>query len=369
MKVHIYVARDLLNALPSTIQSITMHLFELDIEEILEQAEEMEQEMEEQEQQAIQQNKNSSSDEKPSKPHEALETLQIRGSFIGLEHFLFLPFLETCSDKLTRFECPEARHFFDPDVSAALAKLGHFLDRLGPSDLPNSTDSIDAEIAELIFLHPRLQSINLEGCKNAAALTAEAIWDSCGSCLQELYIAGCEHMTSKDVQMILCKASQLEKFVAIGKDSALFQDPTLLARDITGSAWATSSLQHFECRIVVGPLRHKQTQRHVYQQLATQPNLERLILGHPLNYELNNPPFQLDCLDFTLKSGLKELSGLGKLQELSVMSLAHGIGVPELRWMAQNWPMLKKSHLFFCHVPSVKHGACQWISRNSNITL
>ncbi|KFH63380.1 hypothetical protein MVEG_10790 [Podila verticillata NRRL 6337] len=374
IKVHLGVARVLLNALPSTIQSITMHISELDIEEILEQVEEMEQQMEEQEmegqeQQANQQIGNPSSDEESSRPHEVLETLQIHGSFIGLERFLFLPFLESCSNKLTHFECPEARHFFDPDVSAALAKLGHFLDRLGPSDLPDSTDSTDAEIAELILLHPRLRSINLEGCKNAAALTADAIRDSCGNHLQELYIAGCGNMTSKDVQMIMCKASQLEKLVAIGKDSTLFQDPTLLARDITGSVWAMSSLQHFECRIVVGPLRLKQTQRQVYQQLATQSNLERIILGHPLDHELNDPPFQLDCLELTLKSGLRELSGLVKLQELSVMSLAHGIGAPELEWMAQHWPTLKKPHLFFSHVPSVKHGACEWISRHSKIVL
>lgn len=138
-----------------------------------------------------------------------------------------LPFLVSCSNKLTHFECPEACHFFNPDVSAALAKLGHFLGSLGPSDLPDSTDSTDTEITELVLLHPRLRSINLEGCKNVTALTADAIRDSCGNHLQELYIARCGNMTSKDVQMNPCKASQLEKLVAIGKDSTLFQDPTL----------------------------------------------------------------------------------------------------------------------------------------------
>ncbi|KAF9297913.1 hypothetical protein BGZ74_009603, partial [Mortierella antarctica] len=302
--ITIIVARLLLNSLPSSIQSVTMYLLDINLAETLVEAEEIEQE---QEQGDESQQKVGISEEMLSKPHQALETLKIYGPFNSLEHFLFLPFLETCSRKLARLECPEARYFFDQEVNAALAKLGYFLEQLGPSDLPNGTDSTDAKIAELILVHPRLRAINLEGCKNVAPLTAGAILDTCEGHLQELHIGGCGNMSSKDLQAILCKARQLEKLVAIDKDNILFQHLTLSSKDIAGSVWATSTLQHFECHIIVDPKSDKQTHRKVYQQLLAQSNLEQLILGRPLDPGLNDSPCQLDCLDLTLESGLKNL--------------------------------------------------------------
>lgn len=68
-----------------------------------------------------------------------------------------------------------------------------------------------------------------------------------------------------------------------------------------------------------------------YQQLGAQLSLERFILGHPLDPSLNDPPFWLDFFDLTLESGLDEPEGLVKLQELSVMSLSHVIGVSRVR--------------------------------------
>lgn len=252
------LARGVLNSLPSSIQSVTMYLSKFNLKEILAQAEEIEQE---QEQDDVPHQNVYLWEEKPSRLHKALETLQIYGSFSLLEQFLFLPFLETCSSKLIHLECPEARYFFNQDVNAALAKIGHFLQQLVPNDRPDGTGSTDADIAELILVHPRLRSINLEGCKNVATLTAGAILDT--YYLQELHVGGCGNISSKDLQSILCKARQLEKLVAIDKDNILFQDPTLLAEDITGSIWSTSSLQHFECRIIVDPKRHKRTHKKV----------------------------------------------------------------------------------------------------------
>ncbi|KAF9327126.1 hypothetical protein BG006_009513 [Podila minutissima] len=146
--------------------------------------------------------------------------------------------------------------------------------------------------------------------QNVATLAAGATVDTCEGYLQGLHIGGCGNMSSNDLQAVLCKARQLEKFVAIDKDNIFFQDPTLS--------------------------NDKQTHRKVYQQLGAQSNLEQLIIDHPLDPGLNDSLFQLNSLDLTLESGPQELEGLVQLQELSVMSLAHGIGVPELNWMAQH---------------------------------
>lgn len=56
----------------------------------------------------------------------------------------------------------------------------------------------------------------------------------------------------------------------------------------------------------------------VYHELAAQSNLERLICGHFLEPELNDPLLKLDCLDLELVSGMDELPGPVKT---SVMSL------------------------------------------------
>lgn len=51
--------------------------------------------------------------------------------------------------------------------------------------------------------------------------------------------------------------------------------------------------------------------------------------------------WQTGCLEFSLESGLEELSGLKELEELDVNHLAHRIGVPEVQWMVAHWPKLK----------------------------
>lgn len=255
--IPIIVARLLLNSLPSSIQSVTMYLLDINLAEILAEAEEIEQG---QEQGDESQQKVGISEEMLSKPHQALETLKkIYGPFNSLEHFLFLPFLETCSRKLARLECPEARYFFDQEVNAALAKLGYFLEQLGPSDLPNGTDSTDAKTAELILVHPRLRSINLEGCKNVAPLTAGANLDTCEGHLQELHIGGCGNMSSKDLQTILCKARQLKKLVAIDKDNILFSirpSRPKISLDLSGQLRRCSTLNVASSWIPKATSRH-----------------------------------------------------------------------------------------------------------------
>lgn len=42
-----------------------------------------------------------------------------------------------------------------------------------------------------------------------------------------------------------------------------------------------------------------------------------------------------------LASGLHQLSGLKKLQMLDVSRRVHNIGVEELRWMREHWPVLR----------------------------
>ncbi|KAF9142665.1 hypothetical protein BG015_000709 [Linnemannia schmuckeri] len=53
---------------------------------------------------------------------------------------------------------------------------------------------------------------------------------------------------------------------------------------------------------------------------------------------------QTDCLDLTLERGPDELAGLKELEQFAVYQMAHRIGIPEVKWMVDNWPKLKNIH-------------------------
>ncbi|KAG0296339.1 hypothetical protein BGZ97_004562 [Linnemannia gamsii] len=46
------------------------------------------------------------------------------------------------------------------------------------------------------------------------------------------------------------------------------------------------------------------------------------------------------CLELSLASGQDELAGLKELEMLDVNKLTRQIGMAEVQWMVENWPML-----------------------------
>ncbi|KAF9214601.1 hypothetical protein BGZ59_003375 [Podila verticillata] len=302
--------------------------------------------------------------------HHDLETLRINGNFYGQEAYLLLPFLDTCCQTLTCVQCPQAQLFSNNDLSAALAKLSQYLADLTPDDLPGRIASTDDEIAVTILGHPHLKRIDITRCTYAATLTAAAILDTCKDDLEELSVAGCGRISSEDLQAILCSANKLESLVAISQKYTFGAgDPILGASDVVSSIWATTSLKHFECRIVEdlakeghssrnnvsaapATMTYQAMQRQVFLQLGTQSNLEQLILCR--NSEGTSvPPRQRDFLNMTLDSGLGEMAGASRLQALGVEKVAN-IGIPELSWMAQHWPRLQWQVQFFDGVCPLK---------------
>ncbi|GJJ71331.1 hypothetical protein EMPS_03681 [Entomortierella parvispora] len=95
----------------------------------------------------------------------------------------------------------------------------------------------------------------------------------------------------------------------------------------------------------------------IYGQLGQLTSLKELCLGHgPRSRESSitrmprrnraissgaPQPEQLQCISLSLASGLDELAGLKKLRSLDVSNTAHKIGVAELEWMRENWPVLR----------------------------
>ncbi|KAK3811017.1 MAG: hypothetical protein J3Q66DRAFT_350790 [Benniella sp.] len=83
------------------------------------------------------------------------------------------------------------------------------------------------------------------------------------------------------------------------------------------------------------PGQGREIQGRVYDRLARLTNLERLRLGRD-SYD-GNP----QCLEMSLESGLDKLSGLKRLNELSVKRMATRIGVKEVQWIAEHWPRMR----------------------------
>ncbi|KAG0375053.1 hypothetical protein BGX24_009602 [Mortierella sp. AD032] len=112
------------------------------------------------------------------------------------------------------------------------------------------------------------------------------------------------------------------------------------------------------------PRGHYDVQKWIYTQLADLSGLQELVVGmRELNWSRlafcgidpyssssidieealrdRFETFQYDCLEFSMASGLKILSGLTELRVLDVRSTAHNIGVKELDWMHVHWPQLE----------------------------
>ncbi|KAG0243211.1 hypothetical protein B0O80DRAFT_448493 [Mortierella sp. GBAus27b] len=90
----------------------------------------------------------------------------------------------------------------------------------------------------------------------------------------------------------------------------------------------------------------QQLQKHVFERLARLTNLETLSLGRDpdlsrTQHGYQHWPFQNDCLEMSLESGLGKLSGLKNLKTLNVTCLKRNTRIEDVQWMAENWPKLE----------------------------
>lgn len=248
--------------------------------------------------------------------------------------------------------------------------------------MDHRTTSSDSQIAEYICLSVHWKSIDLKNCCSVGPLTATTILDNC-ECLEMLNLACCSLVSSAEIQSILGKATRLKKFVALSFSSHMSgQDPFISAAYFIALEWGSLSLKKFDCRIEVlrldqdkgveeeeslscsGSIAASQViRRQVYQKIAEQTSLRVLQLGrHPSwNSNMNKRRYQKQCLEMTLGSGLDELVALRQLEILNVGTMAQRIGVPELEWMAVNWPGLNRLEGLFETCVDPVPGARKWI--------
>ncbi|KAG0014656.1 hypothetical protein BGZ81_000346 [Podila clonocystis] len=321
---------------------------------------------------------------KNSHSHSNLECLEIGGNFQGWEEYLLLSFLATCGTNLKEFWSPDTDCFKPRKLSEALIKAGASLDWLQPHHFPRGRDSADLEIANTITQHRRLQTITLQYCRAAGPLTAGAIVD-CGQHLQDLELSNCRNLSSVDLVSILRSARKLRRFTTKFWNGDGMEDPFISADDLIATQWYSPCLQIFLCDIkmpqhnqdvpakAVDPtmnhpsiMHSDDAQRAVYRQIALQTNLRCLGLGYVgwTSHDSIRLSYQWNSLEMTLQSGLGELATLKKLRRLYVEFMNHSIGVPELEWMAENWPRLESIHGLFQNGKDRDRAVVEWLDVN-----
>lgn len=320
------------------------------------------------------------------KNHHALMDLDLRWvSGANSEEYVLLPFLETCCPNMLRVVVDAPRYFVYKRLGVALKRLGIDMPTLDPTNFPARMKSSDKNTAKTIRLNIRWQTMVLWSFANAGPLAVAAILKRCEH-VRILNAMHCPWFPSRDLCTLLGRAKALERLVALSANIDLENiNPVILATDLLEVIWASQALVGWACMIrVARPTRRNhetedsQTndlveshiiQRQVYRKLAMQTGLQMLHLGHIDDtkndtFKAHESWHQDQCLEMTLASGLDELSGLKELTRLDVSFMDHGIGVPELEWMADNWPKLKRIVGLFQTCRSPVPGARQWILRN-----
>lgn len=327
----------------------------------------------------------------PQKQHNALEALHIIGTFDTPEDYLILlPFLDTCTRRLETFYICGVQWVHQPQVKAALTRLGVVLEYIEAFDFPTQKRAEDPEIGVHLGLSAHWKTIHLRDCSKAGPLAVAAMLNH-GACLERLNVTGCSRISSKDLCSILEATPSLKKFIALHHQGRMdASDPFVSAADLASLSWASRSLMQFSCGIRVprpstddeeegsssssssSSFRgsaweeSRDLQRQVYRKLAEQKGLSQLELGMTYHRRLteSDPQFQSQCLEMTLESGIGELVGLTLLQVLNVSNMDQRIGVAELEWMDKSWPHLKRIAGMFSDCVNPVPGTREWIQDN-----
>lgn len=292
------------------------------------------------------------------------------------EENIMFRFLESCSNPLIEFGLYSIDMLCNERIRRELERLEVVPEVLDLNRLPDSMVSTDQGIASFVMHSSEWKKIDLDGNEAAGPMTAAAILDSC----DELYQLNISYtgLKSKDVCDILGRCQQLTSFIAIDRnDPDTTLHPFILAEDLIRLDWPSIAMSEWGCMIKVprpcgdndehghasNELESHSIQRKVYQKLSQLTDLQLLILGRldSEEEEVQESWYQTQSLEMTLESGLDELASLKNLVVLDVSYMLHRIGVPELEWMAANWPSLEKIAGLFRGCRDPVPGAREWL--------
>ncbi|KAF8940682.1 hypothetical protein BGZ58_005218 [Dissophora ornata] len=240
------------------------------------------------------------------------------------------------------------------DFFQTLSQNPWALQRLESLDLP-WTRMEDEDLARLLRQMSQLKALAAHGSRFGPLSLEELLLDNVilsgdrgqrVRCLSEtmerLQLHGCKSVTGDMVQLLLTSCPNLRRFSA---EKITVADIALGHQGHRGLGWVCYRmaeldiyLEEVDEDLVEGnaqSLRH-----HVYSQLAKLTRLRKLNLTYATKPPTGGAGWR--TLDLRLKSGLKLLSGLKELTDLSFQHDDHQrMGMDEVVWMTKQWPALR----------------------------
>ncbi|KAF9386388.1 hypothetical protein CPC16_007565 [Podila verticillata] len=232
--------------------------------------------------------------------HHALTSLHLCGDLEGHEEYILLPFLTTCSTRLTNFQTIGIGCYKNKKVHDALARLNIYMETIHfPYDSGHDENAEDAEIAAIFALSQHMKVINLYRCSNTGPQAIAAIPESAAH-LECLHLPCHSQVSAADLQAIISQAKKLRTLTMYfpGMRCGTLLVLSLSAAEFLAADWASSSLERFGCVFRVPrpndhvPQEHqdpiwnnptlehsRQIQRQVYRHMAKQTHLYEVYLG------------------------------------------------------------------------------------------
>ncbi|GJJ76805.1 hypothetical protein EMPS_09164 [Entomortierella parvispora] len=285
--------------------------------------------------------------------HRALESFVIDGMLFEEEEEeekdVLFEFLKSCSSELhTLGGLVPTWGIEHVAITEALKSIGFIWKELRREAL--SPDEPDGRVAYFIANYP-LTLIDAHA-QNVGPMSVGALLENCDNLtVFSIVGSGTTALTGAHMQTILSRARH-SKFCQV---HGIVDTHMISARNILMSEWASTTLEHLEFKIevprvhdeeiadgedqAVAILNSRDVQRKLLQRLGQQKQLKTLALGGMVITPITGQPGnQRNCLEFSLEAGLDELEDLKKLELLEIHHMDHPVGLPELEWMAENWP-------------------------------
>ncbi|KAF9111364.1 hypothetical protein BGX27_005033 [Mortierella sp. AM989] len=322
--------------------------------------------------------------------------LVLRGDLGRQGSLVWLPLMQRCFQLQEFF----ISVYCNQMIKRLAYTLRHYCPKISDITLRCMTEipQDDSMISDLIQSSQSLKRLSISFFSGFGPLSTAALVGH-STTLETLVLEDCYGIISEDIQAVLSSCANLKTFRVVPTHNT--STAYLEADDLVDSPWACLRLEHLQLIIegiprpdirnnrygerLTGPL-HDGTitgfdlQKKVYQQLGKLTKLRELWLGFN-NENLDDIGFdrftiddlhlgffdsgeQVECLEFSLESGLELLHGLKELRVLKIDSLRTRIGLSEAMWMGREWPKLKRIYGMVFRGNAALPESVIWLTKN-----
>ncbi|KAG0340703.1 hypothetical protein BG004_006301 [Podila humilis] len=279
--------------------------------------------------------------------HRAIKRIVFKSSIKGYEHSILAPFLA---------QCPELESLQPPEEipEAAATVLFQAIHNHCPKlkEVTISRQAHEVVISSMILGCHALETFAIDfgskfGPRVFAALTSHV------STLTSVAFGSGTHISSTMIQQVLstCRGLKRATFDEFEEESFV---NVLGIKDMVISDWiCKDSLEclHFTLGLDYGEQAQddiearREVIRKAYRQLGQLTKSSSLSFGHHVLWEQSQEfPLHEDRFDFDMRvaTGMDEMKDMKALRTLDLTGLPHRVGMDEMIFMHENWPLLEE---------------------------